>query len=333
MNDLSDDILFLIGDQLLLPDLLNLSFTCRQIYTAFHRTSYRSREKAIYHLHDTMENNVYMAAQANLPLLLRLYLEQWEYAKDIFGDFWLQVGLGAAVGGHLDLVKLFLIHSIGNASDVLAAAIRYKHWDICNFLITKKVVMNEDCTQAIAQGGHSNMFVKMILYNYYIPVRDFPILCIHGFNDNYPKKCYYALIMFALQNSPKDFMPKLFDVFSDDDDDLDDYHKILANCLQGPYCVIDHLVACGFNNWPSACIATMMNSQLLLFDDFIIKITDINHLKPIVKYAVEHCLKDFLIICEYKHPSIRPYIIKTCKKLNRPTLQCIFDINNSDIAI
>jgi hypothetical protein len=280
-----------------------------------------------------MDDNVFLAAQGNLPLLLKLYNEQWEYAKDVFGDFWLYVGYGGAVGGHLDLVKQFLIHSTGNASDVLAQAIYFKHWDICNFLIDKHVVMNKKCTLAIAQGGHRNLFDKMILCNYYMPVRDFPILCLHGFNDNFPKKCYYDLIMFALQNSPKDFMPQLFDAFSDDDDDLDDYHKILSYCLQGPYCVIEHLVACGFNNWPSACIATMMNSQLLLFDDFIIKITDVNHLKPIIKYAVEHSLKDFLIICEHKHNNCRPYIVKTCTKLNRPILQHIFDINNSDIAI
>lgn len=331
MNDLSDDILFLIGDQLVLPDLLNLSFTCKRIYTSFHRTSYRGREKIIYCLHETIKESVFMAAQANLPLLLKLYFDQWEYANDIFGDFWLQVGLGGAVGGHLDLVKLFLIHGKGNATDVLAAAIRYKHWNICNFLINKKVVMDEDCTHAIAVGGHSDMFVQMILYNYYIPIRDFPILCIHGFNDNYPKECYYALLMFALRNSPKDFMPKLFDVFSDDDDDLDDYHKMLSNCFRGPYCVIEHLIACGFNNWPSACIATMMNSQSLLFADFIVKITDINHLKPVIKYAVEYNLKDFLIISDYKHNNIRPYIIKTCQKLNRPTLQSLFD--TTDIAI
>ena len=331
MDELSDDILFLIGDQLILPDFLNLSFTCQRIYQVYHRTTYRRREKIIYCLHEPIESCVYMAAQANIPLLLKYYFEQW--TSDT--DFWMQVGLGAAVGGHLELVKQFFNYSTGNAADVLAAAIRYKHHDICNYLLTKKVLMNEESTYAIAQTGNTDMFVKMISHDYYIPLRDFPVLCIHGFDQKYPRKRYYAIIMFALQNSPKDFMTNLFDALSDDEDDMNDYYKIISYCLQGPHCIIDYLTTCGFNNWIAACIAAMMNYQssgLFYFSEYITKITDINLLKPIVKYAVENELKDFLIICEHTFPNIKNYIIKTCKKYDKSLLQYIFDIDNLDIS-
>jgi len=329
--DLPSELLYCIADFLIIPELNQFARTCKLLNDLIMFESYREREKLIFQLPDTYTEKVFASAQADEWQLLQYYHDR-RPENMLFRDFIDSVGLGAAVGGHLHLVKVYMHLAGDNPATILSIAITHKHLHIIKYFCDLNTAFDDDCIRAIVLNGYFWLFCYGLIHNYIVPIRDFPIIALEGIKlEGELRYKAHRMGSLLISTASSNFFQTFVDDFAEDND-VKDYYDVVAFCMSASQYFIEKIIDHGFHDWTIAAAACMKHKNMRGLKYSLDRVDTPEELNVAIKIGVQTDNIYGLHLLLQKYPELHEMILAKCEKYEkRDLLRFLLPPSNGDV--